>query len=89
MTVRMRGRATSSVRQYGTCIDSCVRGVTLLHVSKHHDGTRQLSKIQHWEAEAGRGKDTPGTDDCLSLLHATPHAYPAAEGVLSIVSQIN
>lgn len=39
-------------------------------------------------AEADRGKDTPGTDNCLSHLHAPPHADPAAEGVLSIVSQI-
>lgn len=30
----------------------------------------------------GRGKDTPGTDGCLSILHVPPHADPAAEGVL-------
>lgn len=44
--------------------------------------------VQHWKAEYDRGKETPGTDGCLSILHAPPHADPAAEGVLSIISQI-
>lgn len=88
MTGRMYGRPSPSVGQHGSCMPFFVRGVTLLHLSKYHDRTRQLSKMQHEEAEADRGKDTPGTDDCLSLLHAPPHADPTTEGVLSIVSQI-